>query len=250
LLRLVAFAALSTWCAGHWAGLVVHPGGLRIAAAVLVAVALAAVLEQHPRVVADVSGVELGHSAAVHAFTDAQDRAGGWPRARLVLAAPGPLLASLLASSRVDRRVPVHPDVPTAVAHVDARPASVRAYWSFGVDPHAPGAARSRLRQVCAAWDVDDEVREAAEIVVTELVTNAVEHVASPTVVAVERLVGSFRLAVRDFDTEELPEVALPSPTSARGRGLSMVAAVSREWGVHTHADGKTVWAEMTTATA
>src|SRR4051812_4144017 len=43
-LRLVAFAALAAWATGHWAGLVVHPGGLRMTAVVLVAVGTAATL--------------------------------------------------------------------------------------------------------------------------------------------------------------------------------------------------------------
>lgn len=206
---------------------------------------LHALLVRHGGVVADVAAVELTHSGAVHAFAEAAARAGEWPDVRLALAGPDTTLAALLVSSRVAERVLVHPDVATAIAHLDDRPELLRGHWHFGVDPRAPGDAREHVRRVCRRWGIDEDAREAAEIVVTELVTNAVEHASSPTVVAVERVTGSFRLAVRDFDTRALPDVALPSPTSARGRGLAMVAAVSREWGVHTHADGKTVWSEM-----
>jgi two-component sensor histidine kinase len=95
---------------------------------------------------------------------------------------------------------------------------------------------------------VDEDAREAAEIVVTELVTNAVEHAASASVVEVERRSRTFRLTVRDFDVAPLPAAHLPDPTSPRGRGLAMVAAVAASWGVEPHRDGKTVWAELTTA--
>lgn len=204
-------------------------------------------LARHGAVVVDVSGVRLSHSGAVYAFAEAAGRAGEWPEVRLALAAPDPTMAALLVSSRVAQRVPVHADVATAVAHLDERPELVRSFWHFDVDARAPGAARGHVRRVCGRWSVDEEAREAAEIVVTELVTNAVEHAASRSVVEVERRARSFRLSVRDFDLAPLPAAHLPDPTSPRGRGLAMVAAVASAWGVESHRDGKTVWAEMAT---
>lgn len=204
-------------------------------------------LRRHEAVVADLSGVELTHSGAVHAFTEAAARAGEWPDVRLALAAPDATTAALLVSSRVAERVPVRPDVATALDHLDERPDLVRGWWRFGVDPRAPGDARAHVRRVCGSWSVDEDAREAAEIVVTELVTNAVEHAVSASVVEVERRAHSLRLTVRDFDLARLPDARLPAPTSPRGRGLAMVAAVTASWGVDTHRDGKTVWAEMTT---
>ncbi|MFC5142082.1 ATP-binding protein [Actinomycetospora rhizophila] len=208
---------------------------------------LGALLHRYGAVVADVSRIELTHSGAVHAFTEAAARAGEWPDVRLAVAAPDMTTAALLVSSRVAERVPVHPDVATALAHLDDRPDLVRGWWHFGVDPRAPGDARQHVRRVCHSWAVDEDAREAAEIVVTELVTNAVEHAASASVVEVERTAHALRLTVRDFDSAPLPEVRLPEPTSPRGRGLAMVAAVATTWGVEAHRDGKTVWAEMAT---
>ncbi|PVZ08281.1 ATP-binding protein [Actinomycetospora cinnamomea] len=204
-------------------------------------------LTRHGGVVVDLSGVSLTHSGAVHAFSEAAARAGEWPDVRLVLAAPDATLAALLVTSRVAQRVPVHPDVPTAVAHLDDRPEVLRGYWHFDVDPRAPGDARGHVRRVCRHWGIDEDTREAAEIVVTELVTNAVEHASSASVVEVWRRDHSLRLTVRDFDLTVLPEAHLPDPSAPRGRGLAMVAAVARTWGVEAHRDGKTVWAEMET---
>ncbi|GLZ49433.1 hypothetical protein Acsp06_56180 [Actinomycetospora sp. NBRC 106375] len=204
-------------------------------------------LRDHGAVVVDLSGVRLTHSGAVYAFAEAASRAGEWPEIRLALAAPDATMATLLVSSRVAQRVPVHPDVASAAAHLDERPELVRSFWHFQVDPRAPGEARGHVRRVCARWTVDEEAREAAEIVVTELVTNAVEHAASTSVVEVERREHIFRLTVRDFDLAPLPAVHLPAPSSPRGRGLAMVAAVASAWGVEAHRDGKTVWAEMRT---
>ncbi len=196
-------------------------------------------------VVAEVADLALVDDSAVLAFAQALTQAGEWPDVRLALAAPPPALAAALMSSGVGDRVPVHVDVAEAVAHLDERPALTYAFWNFTVTPSAPAAARGHVRRVCRRWDVDDDAREAAEIVVTELVTNAVEHAESPSVVEVERRVHAFRLAVRDFDQTELPGATLPDPRSPRGRGLAMVAAVAQAWGVDADADGKTVWAEM-----
>jgi anti-sigma regulatory factor (Ser/Thr protein kinase)/anti-anti-sigma regulatory factor len=208
---------------------------------------LSALLRERGDVVVDLSGVALTHSGAVYAFAEAASRAGEWPAVRLAVAGPDPTMASLLVSSRVAQRVPVHPDVATAAAHLDERPQLVRSWWHFEVDARAPGQARGHVRRVCSRWTVDEEAREAAEIVVTELVTNAVEHAASPSVVEVERRAHTFRLTVRDFDVAPLPAAHLPDPSSPRGRGLAMVAAVASTWGVEPHRDGKTVWAELTT---
>jgi len=208
---------------------------------------LSELLQRHGGVVVDVSGMGLTHSGAVHAFAEAAARAGEWPDVRLAVAAPDDTAAALLVTSRVAQRVPVHADVATAVAHLDERPELVRGWWQFTVDARAPGDARGHVRRVCHRWAVDEEAREAAEIVVTELVTNAVEHAESASVVEVERREHSLRLTVRDFDLAPLPAAHLPDPTSPRGRGLAMVAAVTSAWGVESHRDGKTVWAEMAT---
>ncbi len=213
---------------------------------------LAALITQHHAVVLDVAALVPSQSSTVHVFTEALARAGGWPGACLALVAPDPALASLLTASRVDQEVPVYGTVAEALTHLGERPPVVRESWRFEVDPHAPGHARARVRDVCRRWGLGAEVREAAEIVITELLTNAVEHATSASVVEVERHGDAFRMAVRDYDTgttgHDVPAARtwqVPPTSSPRGRGLAMVAAVSRSWGVLRHPDGKTVWAEM-----
>ena len=223
-------------------------GTLTVTNAPGLAARLCGELTTHGAVVADASALVVEDAVAVHAFADAVLEAGEWPDVRLALATGDRETVRLLAASRVDQRVVVRPDVAAAVAALGERPDLVRAFWYFDISEYAPGTARAHVRRVCGRWAVDAEVCEAAEIVVTELVTNAVEHASSRSLVEVERRANAFRMTVRDYDTSSLPEAVLPPPSSSRGRGLAMVAAVSREWGVHHHTDGKTVWAEMATA--
>ncbi|WP_018332720.1 ATP-binding protein [Actinomycetospora chiangmaiensis] len=206
-------------------------------------------LLSHHGVVLEAAELRPGHAAVVHAFTEALDRTGGWPAACLAIVAPDPALAALLTGSGVARRVPVFDDLGQALAHLGDRPALLRMWWRFTVDPHAPGRARAHVRATCARWHVSDTVREAAEIVVTELVTNSVEHATSASVVEMEGLGPTLRVTVRDYGVGfRIPEAdtwTAPPTSSPRGRGLAMVAAVSREWGLQRHPDGTTIWSEM-----
>ena len=49
----------------------------------------------------------------------------------------------------------------------------------------SPGEARALMRSACLAWGVDDEVRDDAELVVSELVANVVDHANASTCAAV-----------------------------------------------------------------
>jgi anti-sigma regulatory factor (Ser/Thr protein kinase) len=203
----------------------------------------------HRGIVLEAAELHPRHATVVHAFTEALDRTGGWPSACLAIVAPDPALAALLSGSGVARRVPVFDDVAQALAHLDDRPSLLRVWWRFAVDPHAPGRARARVRDTCARWSVPASVREAAEIVVTELVTNSVEHASSASMVEMEGRGPSLRVTVRDYGVGyRIPEAdtwTAPPTSSPRGRGLAMVAAVSREWGLQRHPDGTTIWSDM-----
>jgi anti-sigma regulatory factor (Ser/Thr protein kinase) len=111
------------------------------------------------------------------------------------------------------------------------------------LDVSSARAARAFVRDICEEWQVLD-LTETAELVASELVTNAVRHASSsPTI----RLCLSER-AVR-IEVDDLASAA-PAPVVAgedaeSGRGLFLVDALCAAWGVATGAAGKTVWAEL-----
>ncbi|WP_030910137.1 ATP-binding protein [Streptomyces sp. NRRL F-5126] len=113
----------------------------------------------------------------------------------------------------------------------------------------APEAARDARRLVHLAtnvWGIH-AVRDAAEIVVSELLTNAVLHARRDTVrVTVTRLSDDrIRIAVVDL-SKVRPQIRCASSTEESGRGLGIVAALSGgRWGVDPLAWGKRVWAEL-----
>ncbi|MCU1596122.1 MAG: hypothetical protein JWO12_3514, partial [Frankiales bacterium] len=84
-----------------------------------------------------------------------------------------------------------------------------------------------------------------ARLVVTELVTNASLHGQPPVRVTVRETTDGVRVAVEDTG-QSLPVIPAHSTEAMTGRGLALVAAVSRAWGVDVSpTGGKVVWADL-----
>ncbi|MCP2199644.1 ATP-binding protein [Lentzea flava] len=94
--------------------------------------------------------------------------------------------------------------------------------------------------------DVSEDVRLDVLLVCTELASNAYEHADGPRVLRVERLTDLVRIEVDDGTPAELPHLGASRLGDSRGRGLMLVAQLSRCWGTREMAHGKTVWAEIT----
>lgn len=111
--------------------------------------------------------------------------------------------------------------------------------------------SRAALHAVLGGWGVSQDVLESAELVLSELVTNAL-RVPVPrdrqVGVRIARLLedGLLRLEVSDAGAGK-PEVRVPCDEETGGRGLLLVEAMAHRWGVEGRAGGigKTVWAEL-----
>ncbi|UQX01252.1 ATP-binding protein [Streptomyces sp. RerS4] len=130
-------------------------------------------------------------------------------------------------------------------------PSAVEIFWMIPSSPRTPGRARAMLRELLAEWKVDGEPADAAELLLSELVTNAVRYARAPRGreigVRVARYEGVLRVEVADAGerVELTPQVA--GEGDERGRGLAIVAAVAERWGQcpRRHGIGKAVWAEV-----
>jgi anti-sigma regulatory factor (Ser/Thr protein kinase) len=103
---------------------------------------------------------------------------------------------------------------------------------------------RARLSVVLGEWDLDGETREDILLVVTELLSNAVDHGRGPVRLAVEFRGEAVRVEVHDTGPDP-PRPLPPDPQRARGRGLHLIEALSSRWGWADDPAGKTVWAEV-----
>lgn len=107
-------------------------------------------------------------------------------------------------------------------------------------------AAQCRAHAARELTDVPGDVIADAQLVLTELVTNAQLHGEPPLLVGVTSIGdGAVRVEVADAGRRRL---VLPAhtPDAMTGRGLTVVAALSESWGVDPVPDGgKVVWAVL-----
>ena len=101
------------------------------------------------------------------------------------------------------------------------------------------------MRPKLDSWAVAP-VADTAELLMTELVANVVQHVGEPMTVRMTRGAEMIRVEVDDSGGH-LPESREPDLASEGGRGLYLVATLASRWGtdVHRANPGKTVWFEL-----
>ncbi|WP_425580908.1 ATP-binding protein [Streptomyces thermoalcalitolerans] len=119
--------------------------------------------------------------------------------------------------------------------------------FELAAHPGSPAQARRLTRARLTGWSVCEDTCETAALVISELVTNAVVHTASNQIVC-ELQDGRdlVRIAVRDEGCapgEPHPSPKLPE--EEHGRGLLLVDALCRAWGVQEYDSGLVVWAEV-----
>ncbi|MGW7822979.1 ATP-binding protein [Streptomyces puniciscabiei] len=130
-----------------------------------------------------------------------------------------------------------------------AAPARSAAAFDLPAQPAAVGTARRVVRDLLTAWGVPGGARDDAVLVTSELVTNALVHAAGERIAC--RLHGTadqLRIEVEDQDGGPTrPAARRPGADDQHGRGLFLVDALCRDWGV-TPVPGRrarVVWAEL-----
>lgn len=106
--------------------------------------------------------------------------------------------------------------------------------------PASAGAARRLVREALSEVGESATVY-AAELAVSELVTNAILHAATPVELTIEVTESAVTIRVRDWHPR-LPAQRHWGDTATTGRGLRLVASLSDEFGVDVEPHGKAVW--------
>lgn len=112
--------------------------------------------------------------------------------------------------------------------------------------PAEPASTRQARRFVSDALDrwSCPQLTDAAELLTSELVTNAVVHAHSEVDLCMTRTRSGVRIEVMDEAAGPVAPVGAP-PHATGGRGLLLVSALARTWGVRPCRDGKSVWFEL-----
>jgi anti-sigma regulatory factor (Ser/Thr protein kinase) len=110
-------------------------------------------------------------------------------------------------------------------------------------DESAAGQARRYARRLADENRLPQKVAADIELVVTEIVTNAVRHGLPPIELELQFEAGKVRGAVRDRS----PDAPEPTrePDHRGGFGMNIVAACTSQWGCVAQPDGKQVWFEI-----
>ena len=119
--------------------------------------------------------------------------------------------------------------------------------------PSAVPCARGHVRSVAHEWGLA-ELADTAELLASELVTNAVQaagrlRTTAPPVVRLNFSTDEESLVIRVWDaSDDMPIWQEAAPDQTGGRGLMLVETLSADWGAYREADGKVVWAMITSA--
>ncbi|MFF8830331.1 SpoIIE family protein phosphatase [Streptomyces sp. NPDC015131] len=135
-------------------------------------------------------------------------------------------------------------DIALLAARFDGIAPSDVAYWFLEPEEQAPGRARRLARRALARWGLE-ELSDSVELLVSEVVTNAVRYAERPVTLRLLRT-DVLRCEVGD-DSPQLPRQRRARDTDEGGRGLFLVNRLARRWGATRLSTGKVVWFELPT---
>ncbi|MDX6345427.1 MAG: hypothetical protein QOF84_217 [Streptomyces sp.] len=193
--------------------------------------------------------LELPEGSLIALYTDglieARDRDldAGTEALRVALAAPA---ASLEAAcdTVLGALLPERPtdDVALLIARTRALHADQVAAWDLPADPVMVSEARRLAAEQLTAWGLD-EAAFVTELVVSELVTNAIRYGGAPIQL---RLIRDRTLICEVSDASSTsPHLRRARIFDEGGRGLLLVAQLTQRWGTRQTTTGKTIWTEQ-----
>ncbi|SFB90000.1 ATP-binding SpoIIE family protein phosphatase [Streptomyces aidingensis] len=140
------------------------------------------------------------------------------------------------------RAEPRRHDLTVLLARVGETPDDATAVWELPADPSRVAEVRSLVSAQLAAWDLT-ELLFATELIVSELVTNAIRYAGGPVGI---RLIRDQRLICEVSDPSQTqPHLRRARLSDEGGRGLFLVAQVAHRWGSRYTPTGKTIWTEQ-----
>jgi anti-sigma regulatory factor (Ser/Thr protein kinase) len=108
----------------------------------------------------------------------------------------------------------------------------------------SPSVARRFASAALRRWGVDEHVVATEQLLVSEVVTNAIVHTGSEVRIDVHRRGSRIRTEVSDTG-QAIPVLGHPPLEHEHGRGLAIVDHLAAAWGSCPRAAGKAVWFEL-----
>nr|WP_190131680.1 SpoIIE family protein phosphatase [Streptomyces mashuensis] len=133
-------------------------------------------------------------------------------------------------------------DIALLVARTRVLDSDRIATWELPSDPAVVARARSEVTRQLTEWGLEETVF-TTELILSELITNAIRHASGPIGV---RLLRGRALICEVSDTSSTsPHLRYAAAEDEGGRGLFLVAQLAERWGTRYTAGGKVIWAEQ-----
>ncbi|KAB2350872.1 SpoIIE family protein phosphatase [Actinomadura rudentiformis] len=196
--------------------------------------------------------VELPEGSTLALYTDGlvesrhHDIDVGLERLRRALSHPDPSLEAT-CDTVLEAVLPERPmdDVALLVARTRALGSDRVATWGVPADPAHVADARKLATKQLTDWGLDDAAF-VTELIVSELVTNAIRYAEGPIQL---RLIRDRTLICEVSDASDTaPHLRRARAFDEGGRGLLLVAQLTQRWGTRQTPHGKTIWAEVAPA--
>jgi anti-anti-sigma regulatory factor/anti-sigma regulatory factor (Ser/Thr protein kinase) len=202
--------------------------------------------DQPTGVVVDVSELAVVDELALSVFVTAAQESQRWPGTRIAVGGLAPDIAPAVERMGIARYVMLTGDSSLAVSGLRSLPQPPTYRLRVAPDRDAPGLARQAVQDFCERHQVTGD-GDAAHLVASELVTNAVVHAGTAIDMTLRIVSPLLHIAVRDGSASP-PRMAIYMDESAEtGRGLLLVDALACEWGSLISRTGKVVWAAVRT---
>ena len=205
-------------------------------------------LADGPRGVAcDLSAVLVGAGpGAVEVLATVGRHVREWPGIPVAVVCPDPRVRETLAAHPLGGHLLVTASMLPALSALLATPIPAVEWLRLAPHPTAPRASRDFVTRTLLDWGLGRLILSVG-LVVSELVANSTMHAGTDIDLSVAWNLGALRLTVRD-NSPDLPRQRY-SHFDLHGRGLSVVAGLSRAFGVLPTADGgKVAWAVLNAA--
>ncbi|MFD9605845.1 SpoIIE family protein phosphatase [Streptomyces sp. NPDC059970] len=138
--------------------------------------------------------------------------------------------------------VPQPDDVALLLARTHELTADHVVSWEVPADPAAVAGVRARTARLLRSWGLE-ELQMTTELIVSELVTNALRHATGP--IRLRLLRQSVLICEVSDASSTSPRLRHARTTDEGGRGLFLVAQLTRRWGTRYTPEGKIIWTEQ-----
>jgi anti-anti-sigma regulatory factor/anti-sigma regulatory factor (Ser/Thr protein kinase) len=172
-----------------------------------------------------------------------------WPGTEVAVSGARPEVGRMVSDLARPGALAFFPRADDALAAEYRRPLPPRVRVELRPTAQAPEQGRELVAQACRQWRLP-RLRRLAQLLASELVTNAVVHAGTTLSLTVRQVGTTLQVAVRDGDPRLVhrPPPAPgspPLPLADTSRGLLLLETLADDWGCVPTSDGKVVWASM-----